>query len=98
MADNEKKIGVPIDDDALDGVVGGVSLCPGLSTEDLEELRNALNSGKFKVEPYPNTTNTRNLTRPADSPGTVEPLDNEATGRAEEFRQGMNLGCLTGKF
>lgn len=94
MADIEKNTGQPIDDEELGGVVGGVSLCPGLSQDDLEQMRNALNSGEFKVEPNPNTINTRNLTKPAGSPGTVSPLDSEATRVAEEFRQGMNLGGL----
>lgn len=94
MADIEKTTGQPIDDEELGGVVGGVSLCPGLSQDDLERMRNALNSGEFKVEPNPNTINTINLTKPADPPGTVSPLDSEATRIAEELRQGMNRGGL----
>lgn len=31
-------------------------------------------------------------------PGTVEPLDNETTKIAEEFRQGMNLGNMLGRY
>ena len=91
MADIKKTAGEPIDDEELGGVVGGVA---GLSEEELEHIRNALKSGEFEIKLYPNTIKTRILTSPTCSPGTIEPLDNEATKRAEEFRQGINLGGL----
>lgn len=37
MADNEKTPGVPIDDDALENAVGGVTL--PLSAEDIQNIR-----------------------------------------------------------
>lgn len=94
MADIEKTMGEPIDDEELGGVAGGQDL----SQSDLEQLRNALKSGEFSVTGIPNNTNKIDLTSPAGSPGTVEPLDNEATRAAEEFRQGTNLGNMLGKY
>ncbi|MDE6730903.1 MAG: hypothetical protein K2J71_09050 [Oscillospiraceae bacterium] len=95
MADNMKNIGVPIKDDDLDGVVGGVNILP-LTNEEREQIINALSSGEFGAPQNQNTINnlSERFRLPACSPGTVEPLDNAATRIAEEFRQGMNLGGL----
>lgn len=98
MAKDEKTTGVLIDDEELGGVAGGVTLSPDLSQSDLEQLRDALKSGDFGVPQNTNTINTGSLTRPAGSPGTIEPLDNAATQAAEEFRQGTNLGNMLGRY
>lgn len=91
MAENEKLTGVPIDDDDLDGVAGGVNLLP---LDGLDEVQELLKSGELNPVPAPGFGSTTTLLRPDGSPGTVGPLDSDTMRRAEEFRQGMNLGGL----
>lgn len=91
MANSEKNMGVPIDDDALDGVSGGVNLLP---LDGLDQIKELIQSGEPLTISTPVTENQRVLVKPEGTPGTVSPLDSEATRIAEEFRHGMNLGGL----
>lgn len=85
MTDHEKNVGIPIEDDELDGVAGGVSVLPGA-----EEIQQLLKSGEPITVTAPTTTiNTRVLTSRDVTPGTVEPLNTDVANRAEEFLHGI---------
>ncbi|MCM1023707.1 MAG: hypothetical protein NC395_06570 [Prevotella sp.] len=82
MTDFEKNAGIPIDDDELDEVAGGVTVLPG--AEDIQRL---INSGETITVTSPTTVNRSVLTRRDGIPGTLEPLDPDTVNMAEEFRQ-----------